>query len=259
MHNYDHFLQQVPALAITLNFAEHSQFSLITIFRTLDDLEEEINEEDIYKDDGTTDSEDESAPFGRKFLVFETSLLQLFQHCSTCLAPTAPQVQKVIGTMVVIEAKCSNGHRRIWQSQSCHGTLPWGNMLCAAGTLFTGSNPARVFSFFKHIGMSYISLRTYYYLQKLYLIPAVNCVWTSEQKSLLASFRGKHIDVGGDARCDSPGHCAKYGTYHIVELDSNKVLTVELVQVYNVIYMKYDVVGFFTVTIYQAALSKYRD
>ena len=108
-------------------------------------------------------------------------------------------------------------------------------MLCAAGALFTGSNPTRVFSFFKHIGMSYISLRTYYYLQKLYLIPAVNCIWTSEQQSLLTSFQGKHIDVGGDARCDSPGHCAKYGTYHMVELESNKVLTVELVQVYNVV------------------------
>ena len=212
----------------------------LRFFRTLDDWEEDIkDEEDIYKDDDTRDSEEESAPFGRKFLVFENCLLQLFQHYSNCLAPTVPQVQKVIGTMVVIEAKCSNGHRRIWQSQSCHGTLPWGNMLCAAGTLFTGSNPARVFSFFKHIGMSYISLRTYYYLQKLYLIPAVNCVWTSEQQSLSASFQGKHIDVGGDARCDSPGHCAKYGTYHMVELDSNKVLTVELVQVYNVPYMKY--------------------
>lgn len=108
-------------------------------------------------------------------------------------------------------------------------------MLCVAGTLFTGSNPARVFSFFKHIGMSYISLRTYYYLQKLYLIPAVNCVWTSEQQSLLTSFQGKHIDVGGDARCDSPGHCAKYGTYHMLELDRNKVVTVELVQVYTVV------------------------
>jgi len=58
--------------------------------------------------DDTTDSEEESAPFGRKFLVFENSLLQLFQHCSTCLAPTVPQIQKVIGTctVVVIEAKC---------------------------------------------------------------------------------------------------------------------------------------------------------
>ena len=68
--------------------------------------EEEIkDEEDIDEGDDTRDSEEESAPFGRKFLVFENSLLQLIQHCSTCLAPTVPQVQKVIGTMVVIRGQ----------------------------------------------------------------------------------------------------------------------------------------------------------
>lgn len=41
----------------------------------------------------------------------------------------------------------------------------------------------------------------------------------------------KAIALRGDGRCDSPGHSAKYGAYHLVELDLNKVLVVELVQV----------------------------
>ena len=166
--------------------------------------------------------------------MFESSLFELFQQCATCLAPSVPQILKTIGTMVIIETKCCNGHSRIWQSQPCDGTLPWGNMLCVAGTLFTGSNPARVTSFF----VSYMSMRTYIYIQKLYLIPAVNHVWEGEQQSLLAELHGKAVDVGGDARCDSPGHSAKYGTYHLVELNSNKVLTVELVQV-NELYLSH--------------------
>ena len=64
--------------------------------------------------------------------------------------------------MIVIVSKCLKGHTKTWASQRCDGKLPWGNMLCAAGTLFTGSNPARVAAFFKHIGVQYMSLRTYY-------------------------------------------------------------------------------------------------
>ena len=97
--------------------------------------------------------------------------------------------------------------------------------------LFIGSNPARVAAFFKHIGVQYMSLRTYYKIQRVYLAPAVNRCWENEQPSLLQSLQGKTIALGGDGRCDSPGHSAKYGAYHLVELDLNKVLVVELVQV----------------------------
>ena len=75
-----------------------------------------------------------------------------------------------------------------------------------------------------------MSLETYYKLQRLYLAPAVNRCWEREQLSLLKAL-GKEIAVGGDTRCDSPAHSAKYGTYHLVELNLNKVLAVELVQV----------------------------
>ena len=142
-----------------------------------------------------------------------------------------PRLDKVVGSMIVIVSKCSNGHTRTWTSQKCDGRLPWGNMLCAAGTLFTGSNPARVASFFNHVGVLYMSLKTYYKIQRVYLAPVVNRCWENEQLFLLTSLKGKAIDLGGDARCDSPGHSAKYGTYHLVELNLNKVLAVELLQV----------------------------
>ena len=58
--------------------------------------------------------------------------------------------------MIVIVSKCLKGHTKTWASQRCDGKLPWRNMLCAAGTLFTGSNPARVAAFFKHIGVQYV-------------------------------------------------------------------------------------------------------
>ena len=132
-------------------------------FRNLEDIKSECDVEDKCEEDEESENiEEETAPYGRKFLVFESNLLELFQTCNKCLAPSAPRVEKAVGSMIVIVSKCLKGHTKTWVSQRCDGKLPWGNMLCAAGTLFTGSNPARVAAFFKHIGVQYMSLRTYY-------------------------------------------------------------------------------------------------
>jgi solute carrier family 8 (sodium/calcium exchanger) len=40
---------------------------------------------------------------------------------------------------------------------------------------------------------------------------------------------GNKVKLGGDARCCSPGHTAKYGSYSIMNLDNNKVVDVQLV------------------------------
>lgn len=39
------------------------------------------------------------------------------------------------------------------------------------------------------------------------------------------------VIVGGDGRCDSPGHSAKYGTYSLMDAEQNKILDSQLVQV----------------------------
>ena len=41
------------------------------------------------------------------------------------------------------------------------------------------------------------------------------------------------IVVAGDGRVDSPGHSAKYGSYSLLELNCNKIIDIELVQVGN--------------------------
>ncbi|KAK2570066.1 hypothetical protein P5673_004811, partial [Acropora cervicornis] len=165
----------------------------------LNDIKQDSDAEYEDYETGDEDTKDETAPFGRKFLVFESNLFELFQSCYKCLAPAMPRLDKVVGSMIVIVSKCSNGHTRTWTSQKCDGRLPWGNMLCAAGTRFTGSNPARVASFFNHVGVLYMSLKTYYKIQRVYLAPVVNRCWENEQLFLLTSLKGKAIDLGGDA------------------------------------------------------------
>ena len=110
---------------------------------------------------------------------------------------------------------------------TCHG----GNIICAAGILFTGCNPYKVFNYFRNIVVDFIAPRTYNLLQKLYIIPSVSKVWEKHQIAILHNLQQKQLVLGGDGRCDSPGYSAKYGSYSLMELESNKVIDVQLVQV----------------------------
>lgn len=67
-------------------------------------------------------------------------------------------------------------------------------------------------------------------------MPAVSRVWQHAQASLLATLRediqrnDKGIAVGGDGRCDSPGHNAKYGSYTIMDTRRSQIVDTQLVQ-----------------------------
>ena len=41
----------------------------------------------------------------------------------------------------------------------------------------------------------------------------------------------KRLALCGDGRSDSPGHCAKFGLYTVIEMSCKKVLDYKLVQV----------------------------
>jgi len=61
-------------------------------------------------------------------------------------------------------------------------------------------------------------------------------VWTDTQTKLRNECVSKGpLTVGGDGRADSPRHSAKYGSYRIIDLDSNKVIHIELVQVSTIL------------------------
>ena len=47
---------------------------------------------------------------------------------------------------------------------------------------------------------------------------------------------GRVLRLGGDMRCCSPGHTAKYGSYTMIDLAAGKVLDVQLNEV-NILNM----------------------
>lgn len=69
--------------------------------------------------------------------------------------------------------------------------------------------------------------------QKKYLHPAVQRTYKDQQSSLLDNIKAeaRELILGGDGRCDSPGHSAKYGTYSLMDVEQNKIVDSQLVQV----------------------------
>ena len=51
--------------------------------------------------------------------------------------------------------------------------------------------------------------------------------------------------MGGDGRCDSRGHSAKYGSYSLMDAEQNKILDSQLVQVCTRVNYKWVLVSLF--------------
>ena len=77
------------------------------------------------------------------------------------------------------------------------------------------------------------SRQTFHKHQKNYLVPVVIKMWRAEQDRVIQSMSSLEggVVLSGDGRSDSPGHCAKYGAFTVIEQRVNKVLNVQLVQV----------------------------
>ena len=168
--------------------------------------------------------------------MYKSHLLSLFTACRSCHQYCDAEVAKQIGTFIRVRQHCSHcGHEWTWNSQPFIKDIPAGNILLSAAILFSGCTPGKVLHFLNCLQVACITDRTFYLHQTQYLEPAVLSVWQDNQHQLLSAIlkQGSPIIIGGDGRADSPGHSAKFGSYGILDLHTNKVLHIELVQVLN--------------------------
>ncbi|KAH3794847.1 hypothetical protein DPMN_148385 [Dreissena polymorpha] len=61
----------------------------------------------------------------------------------------------------------------------------------------------------------------------------VEAVWLEHTSAALTAIKeeGRSVTLAGDGRCESPGHCAKYGTYSLIDMATGHVIGLHLVQV----------------------------
>ena len=161
--------------------------------------------------------------------------MELFTVCTKCLSACTVDVKEQ-GTSISVKQNCSScTFSRTWCSQPLIGNkgTPAGNLMLSASILFSGATPSKVLRVFKFLSVPAISLRTFFRHQSQYLMPSVSTIWNKEQAVIIESAQQKNepLVIGGDGRCDSPGHSAKFGSYTMIDMFQNKVIDLQLVQV----------------------------
>jgi hypothetical protein len=170
----------------------------------------------------------------RKFLVFEDNLLQLFSTCLMCGQHTEANVCQIQGTYAAVRQSCECGHSRRWESQPKVNGIPAGNLLLSAGILFSGCCATKFLRVLNFLNIMTITLSTFFDHQRKIIWPAIETTWHLYNSILLKVIkdRGGKVVVAGDGRAD---HCAKYGAYSLIDMDSGQVIGLHLVQV-NILF-----------------------
>ena len=125
--------------------------------------------------------------------------MNLFKFCPECKSECESIVSSRLGTRVTLSQKCLSCtfHKR-WDSQPTIGDIPVGNIMMSSAILFGGGSPTKVLRVMRHMNVPIIGYSTF----------------MTHQSVLLHSIKaeGENLILGGDGRCDSPGHSAKYGS-----------------------------------------------
>ena len=78
------------------------------------------------------------------------------------------------------------------------------------------------------LGLAFISDSTFYGMERLYFIPAIDEWWGWQRGLLVRNVLGKEVVVCGDGQCDSPGHTTENLCYFLMELVSSYILEIEV-------------------------------
>ena len=101
-----------------------------------------------------------------------------------------------------------------WPFQPDIAGMAASNLLIAASILLTKGSFKKFDDFFSTLNLMFVSKAEFYKIQDAYLFPVIDEAWKTHKKELITKLKGKHIDLTGDGRCDSPGYSAKYCTYY---------------------------------------------
>ena len=169
----------------------------------------------------------------KMYLVCESALLKFFEKCPCC-ASSSTICKSVVGTSVRIHQSCiCCSYTVTWDSQPHIKDIPLGNLFLSGAIAFSGALPTSALNIFRFMKCATITEWTYFRHQSSLLQPAVSLVWIRHQQELLEDLKmkGEPLILGGDGRADSPGHTAKFGSYTMLDLQQEKVIDIQLVQV----------------------------
>ncbi len=124
----------------------------------------------------------------------------------------------------------SSNHFMVY-SQPLVGEMPAGNLLFSTAITLSGETFQRMSHFCRLINIRCISQSVHDRIQKEYVLGAIGEAWDQQQNSMYQSLGNSELKICGDGRCDSPGFSAKYCLYSHMDMGTNKLLNLTLVQV----------------------------
>ena len=139
-----------------------------------------------------------------------------------------------VGSRVEIVWNCCKGHHKKWESSEILGVKNNSNIylndsLQAAALIISGNNYSKFSLLAKALNLNLISANTFLHFQKHCAAPVVRDTW-SHMNRLIVEILKKYDDLClcGDGLNDSPGHCARYCVYTLMEHATKVVVDFEV-------------------------------
>ncbi|XP_026081932.1 uncharacterized protein LOC113058347 isoform X3 [Carassius auratus] len=196
-------------------------------------LEEALKGQDSTSLDSSLKSADSSTPThnSKKFIVYESCIMELFNVCPVCTRACDVRTQR-LGTFLSVKQWCPRcTFTRHWNSQPVIGSVPSGNLHLSAAVYLSGASFIQIEKVFKAMKLQLFRYETFQRHARAFIEPAVIHHWKATQDVNLQSLsQEEKVIVGGDMRADSPAHSAKYGSYATMDLRTNTVVDIQLVQ-----------------------------
>ncbi|XP_066929688.1 uncharacterized protein [Clytia hemisphaerica] len=127
------------------------------------------------------------------------------------------------GTCKTLRWSCPKNHYGKWESSEIIAyrdkrPIYLNDPLLSSGIVLTGNNWTKCDALFKALKVNVLGRNAFHRMQNLFISPEIHEFWDSMHSSILKVL-GDYNDVGlsGDGRSDSPGHCARYCTYVMMD------------------------------------------
>ena len=209
---------------------EDSSFNI-----SFEEVDQDTTQSDLETDPPVSNSHDtiyEKMCSSPKYIVFEEELLKLFGRCLEYGDEVLEKGLLKKGSALKVTTLCKNSHSKEWVSQPLVNRAAAGNVLLSGAILFTGNTFSRVSEVASAINLAFLSKSDYHNWQKKHLFPVINDRWQQEKAAVLADLLDRNsVTLLGDGRCDSPGYSAKYGTYTMMDKESEKIVDFEVCHV----------------------------
>ncbi|XP_013884308.1 uncharacterized protein LOC106532736, partial [Austrofundulus limnaeus] len=147
-----------------------------------------------------------------------------------CQAPGPFQILiKSRGTGVIMTWICRNNHC-VWQwnsQPSFKYGMQAGDFLLASNIILSGNNYNKIALLFKFMNMRVVDRCTFFKIQDTYCVDIIKKFWDQKRAEVVSRLQSKdNVVVLADGRMDSPGFCAQYCTYTVMENDTKEILSI---------------------------------